>query len=442
MKNLFTLIILSCFVFNAFSQTITIWHNITNTTKFGSTDRIDDIYFLNRRTGFAAGPSGEIYKTIDSGRTWSKNLTGAGYMRSIEFSDNGKYGIAGTLIGNKVFRTTDTGNTWTDIISSIPDTGANKNRICGLAHQDNKFYGVGWWGTNRARFYRSNDSGQTWTVQLLDSTLATGLVDITFLAPNICLTTGCRYYNGNKLESVVLRSVDTGHTWTKVFADTTIGGRIWKIQFLDNLIGYASVEPYFFKDTVCYLTTNNGGLSWNMHAAGSKPSTNPYAGTQGIGFISQKTGWIGGWYAGYFETNDSCKSWHYRPYCSNFNRFLKIDDSCMYSSGYSVYKFDSLVTVGVDIKAKEPVCSHYLQNVSPNPVKDILNIEFDIAYRTNVVLEVANIANREVYHISSAQMNKGHYKYSWDCSNKAPGEYIIWLGTDEIPLVQKFIILK
>ena len=238
-----------------------------------------------------------------------------------------------------------------------------------------------------------------------------------------------------------MRSVDTGHTWTKVFADTTVGGRIWKIQFLDSLQGYASVEPYFFKDTVCYLTTNNGGLLWDIHAVGSIHSTN-VVGTQGIGFLNAKTGWIGGWYPGYFETTDSGKSWHYRAYCVNFNRFLKIDDSCMYSSGASVYKYDSLITVEVDTNAKQPVCSHHLQNVSPNPVKDILNIEFDIAYRTNVVLEVANIANREVYHISSGQMNKGHYKYSWDCSDKPPGEYIIWLGTDEIPLVQKFVLHK
>jgi len=225
----------------------------------GQPVRYDDIYFISKDTGLVVSSNGLIYKTYDGGNYWyiKADLGDNIYFRSIEFSDNGQYGIAGTLSG-LVLRTIDRGETWTDISSAIPDTGMYAKRICGLAHWGNNFYGVGWWGATVARFYKSTDSGQTWQTSYIDTNLATGLVDIIFTSADTCFATGFRM-NDSGSASTVLRSVDAGQTWTKVFSDNIIGGGVWKIQFINHEIGVGSIEPWYNPDTVAMIKTTDGG---------------------------------------------------------------------------------------------------------------------------------------------------------------------------------------
>jgi photosystem II stability/assembly factor-like uncharacterized protein len=435
MKPISALLIFTALICSipAFPQT-TVWHRTTHTDLVGLI-RIDDIYFLNSSVGFAACPDGTIRKTVDSGKSWTVQLTGGGSFRSIEFTDDWKYGVAGSLTLGRFYITGDSGNTWTNISATVPDTGVNKVRVCGLAHYKEKLYGVGWWGSTTARFYRSNDSGKSWTVQFLD----TNLVEVTFTSADTCFASGARYYNGNKRQSVVLRSIDTGHTWTRVFADTTIGGRIWKLQFLDGKYGFGSVEPDFYKDTVCYISTDDGGTSWTLHHAGSA-FTGSMIGTQAIGFINREKGWIGGYYEGYFETKDSGKTWQQKPYGLNFNRIFRIDSTWMYISGDGVYTYDSVVSNNITKKQAYVPSTHKLTKLYPNPANDLLTIEFDLSKQTNIVLEVANLDAKQIYKIEDNVLDKGHYRRTWNCKNMPAGNYMVWLGTDEIPLVQKFII--
>lgn len=404
--------------------------------------RIDDIYFVNRSTGFVATEHSYIQKTTDSAKSWVTKLHSTGsYFRSIEFSDDGKFGVAGTLTGGKFFRSDDSGESWTDIGTSIPDTGVNRVQVCGLSHYGNNFYGVGWWGSKIARLYKSTDSGITWNVKYMDTTLVTGLVDILSISANTIIATGCRFYDSTKRESVVLRSDDTGNTWTKVFSDTTIGGRVWKVQFLDTSLGYGAIEPFFPLDTICYIKTTDGGKTWNMHSIGKPLVTYPAKNTQGIGFITPAIGFIGGWHYGHFTTTDSGKTWKNVAHGENFNRFFRIDSTYMYAAGGVVYGYENKPNTRIK-RVLEPACSHTLYPVSPNPAKSTVRISFDIKYRTNVLLEVVEIANRNIYPVFRGQLQPGHYEYDWNGANAANGNYFVWLGTDEIPLAQKFVLRK
>ncbi len=406
------------------------------------TNRIDDIYFLNRAIGFSVTNDGDIYKTSDTGLSWSRKHSSGGLFRSIEFSADGKYGIAGTLIGGKVFRTTDSGETWQDISANVPDTGigTNKNKICGLAHFNNKFYGVGWWGANVARFYRSNDTGNTWTVDFLDSNLVSGLVDVMFLSENVCFITGSRHVNGKARENMILRSVDTGHTWTKVASDSIIGGRVWKIQFLDSLHGFASIEPYYTRDTACYWQTHDGGLTWVIHSAGVVPQSKKIV--QGIGFLNRKTGWIGGWFDGYFETNDSGNTWKYVLQGADFNRFFKVDSTFMYASARGVYIYDSTSYLSIEKSEKNQSETHCIKNIYPNPTQGKVNVQVQIASSTNVLIELANIETRQTHVMLRKVLAKGLHNFVFDCSSMPPGNYFVSMGTDAGYFTQKFTLLK
>lgn len=403
--------------------------------------RFDDVFFFDVDTGLVVSGKGTICKTYDGASYWYTKLDVGGnvYFRSLEFLDDHSTGIAGSLSG-KIYRSINGGETWVDISTAIADTGVYSKRICGLAHKGNTFWGVGWWGATAARIYKSTDAGQTWQTKYLDTNMATSLVDVTFLSFYIGFATGCRYYDGGKMESVVLKTTDGGDTWSKVFADTSIAGRIWKIQFANSDTGYASIESHFYPDTVCIIKTIDGGNSWYIVSVGSIPTTQ--YGTQGIGFLNTKKGWVGGYYSGMFETNDGGQSWSYLPIGNECNRYFKVDENNMYVSGDRVYRYGHFHTTGMQNQAFKGGTSNHLDAVMPNPSKGEINISFDIGNLCNVRLEIIALEGHRVYPVTSGYFKAGHYNYKWDGDNKPAGNYAVWLGTDEVPLVQKFSLVK
>ena len=404
--------------------------------------RYDDIYFISHDTGVLVSSYGMIFKTNDGAASWElkKAVSADAYFRSVEFSGDGQVGIAGSL-SDQVFRSADRGETWDDISASITDTGINGKRICGLAHYGNIFYGVGWWGGTTARVYKSMDAGITWATTYLDTGLASGLVDAVFLSATKGFITGYHAYGGNKRESIVLRTIDGGATWTKVFSDTIIGGRIWKIQFVDSLFGVGSIEP-MYADTVAMIRTMDGGNTWQMMPVGHVNAwTWISAGTQGIGFINRQKGWMGGYYNGMIETNDGGNTWDSLAINEECDRFFLID-STLYVSANTVYKYGDSTNVASSVSTvQQPTFVHKLYPVQPNPTNGVVHISFDInVHQTNTVLEVVNVDGRKTYPVMHGYLKPGHYTYDWDGTNAPVGNYIIWLGTDEIPMVQKFVL--
>ena len=406
-----------------------------------SSGRYDDIFFISHDTGILVSSYGMIFKTYDGAGHWwiKKAIAPNAYCRSVEFSADGQVGIVGTLTG-LVFRSADRGETWDDITANISDTGASAKDICGLAHYGSTFFGVGWWGGKTARVYKSTDAGITWTTTYIDTALASGLIDATFLSENKGFVTG---YHGNpngRRESVVLRTLDGGSTWTRVFWDTIIGGRIWKIQFVDSLFGVGSVEP-IYRDTVAMIRTTDGGDNWQLIPVAHKTGWTNGWGTQGIGFINRQKGWLGGYYNGMFETNDGGLTWDSLAINEECDRFFLID-STMYVSANTVYKYGDTTTTGVGA-VPAMTYLHKLYPVTPNPSNGNVQIEFDInAHKTNVVLEVVNVDGRKTYPVMNGYLAPGHYTYKWDGTNSPAGNYIIWLGTDERPMVEKFVLSK
>lgn len=436
------------------SQFLLVWLLISSTVAFAqqwstqpitiqSGQRFDDLYMLNRDTGCIVSYNGKIYKTTDGGRSWKQKYD-AGvdvYMRAVEFADDHKTGIVGS-VSLQTFRTVDGGETWTDISASLPDTGTGKNIICGLAHHGNTFYGAGWWGSSIARVYKSTDGGNSWNVKYLDTTLATSLIDIVCMSADTILATGSRKNNGVR-SSVILQSTDAGNNWHEVFSDDIFGGRVWKIEFIDKKIGYASIESYYFRDTAVILKTTDGGNNWHKIPVG-KTINNYSVGTQGVGFINENKGWVGGYYSGVFETNDGGLNWtHIYPTdVMNTNRFFKVDSFTMFAT----YADGAMKLVnGWSTSVKETalqnsVTKHTLHNVAPNPVSNSLKIDFDLAEGSNILLEVVYIDGKHTYPITQTRLDKGHHSYNWDASDKPAGNYIIWLGTDDVPMIRKFVV--
>ena len=258
--------------------------------------RFEDIFFLDTNIGHAVLYDGNSCLTGNGGATWDCQYVGNA-LRSVDFINN--IGVIGSLDG-KIYYSPNSGYAWADITSVVPDTGADAHRMCGLAHFGNTFYGVGWWGSAIARFFKSTDAGNTWTTKHMDTSLVTGLVDVVFLSHDTGFVTGCKNTTVNPNaanESVILKTNDGGNTWTRVFHDTSIGGRIWKIQFINNLVGFGSIEPYYDPDTLNLVKTTDGGNTWNIIHVGRLPASNhSIDGPSGLWALlrSKKDGWADG----------------------------------------------------------------------------------------------------------------------------------------------------
>jgi photosystem II stability/assembly factor-like uncharacterized protein len=397
--------------------------------------RYEDTYFISRDTGFICDLYGNIYKTTDACNNWELKINvPVVEFRSIEFSDDGQIGIAGTLSGH-LYRSEDRGESWKNISSSLPDTGVDAKRICGLAHSgNNNFYGVGWWGSERARLYRSTDAGKTWTVKYMDTSMISLFVDILCKEPNMLFATGGRLNKGIR-NSVVLKSIDAGDTWTEVFSDNSIGGKIWKIQFITPDVAYGAIQPYYYPDSIAIIKSTDGGNSWNIIPIGSITGNHANISTQAVGFIDEQRGWVGGYFVGFFETYDAGKTWNYVKDYSivDMNRIFRVDATTIYAThrgGIASY---------MPLWPTEIANRNISQSLVPT---NSIQVVFEISHLSNVVMELINISNQKTQRIMSASMPPGKYTQTIDISGYPEGSYMIWLGNDEIPLVQKFIIQR
>lgn len=450
MLKLFALLLLLAYTHTGSAQNQ--WHFLPNNglqkgSRLADTIyRIEDIYFVNDTTGFAVTLTNRLLKTVDSGNNWvMKNDTlDVAEFRSIEFLNDDSTGIAGTLnYTGKVFRSVDAGETWINISSSITDTVSNgSKRICGLAHYGDNFYGVGWWGSEVARFYRSTDKGITWSTTYIDTNLATALVDAWFISEDTGFVTGRRYNAVLPQASVILKTTDGGHTWAEVFSDTVFAGWVWKIQFVNKDLAVGAIQNWFSRDSINMVYSSDGGNSWQMILVGDWQAVGNRSGlTQACGFATPAKGWVGGYYKGIFETTDSGKTWNHVQFGYDFNRIFVIDSTLAYAGGNMPYRYGH-TPVGIPQMRVNIDGPHKLYPVRPNPARGVVRIEFEIDKETNVVINVVNVDTRKVYHVANTRLGKGRHEYVWDGSNVPAGNYFVWLGNDAIPLTQKFVLLK
>jgi photosystem II stability/assembly factor-like uncharacterized protein len=96
-----------------------------------ASSRTDDIWFIDRRTGWAINSNGQIVKTTDGFETYTVQLHDPEvYFRCIGFA-SANVGWAGTLTTPKIlFATRDGGNTW-NLVTNLPPSVPSA--ICGLS---------------------------------------------------------------------------------------------------------------------------------------------------------------------------------------------------------------------------------------------------------------------------------------------------------------------
>lgn len=254
---------------------------------------------------------GVIFKTTDTGANWDQQLFDGfvtapqSFLNGVHFW-NDQVGIAyGDPIGTgngqfEIWRTTDGGDNWTRITSTI-DLPNPLSGEYGYNSTPTVAGNTLWFTTNKGRLYKTSDMGATWTVAQVP-----GLSD--FSGVNATTgngTTGNVLFsdaNNGFLLKTVIGGSSTIHTYTRTYLTTSSGGASWTAA--SPFTGTRTILEYI-PGTTTMVATSQGGQST---PSGTSVSTNngatwtdvESAAQRGVSaFIDINTGWCAG-----FSTDD------------------------------------------------------------------------------------------------------------------------------------------
>ena len=301
--------------------------------------RSDDLHFFDPLTGFVINSQGYLSYTEDGGESWEIVFAKKGsFFRCITFK-NRQEGWLGTLGPDDpylpsrdlvaLYETKDGGKTW----SPVQFIGPDPKGLCGL-HKINDQVIV---GTGRVRgpsyFIKTTDGGKTWYSYDLNH-LAGSLIATYFMDEAHGFLIGGTTKDKENSRSMVLETLDGGTSWDTIYLSEQTGEYPWKFSFPSPERGYISIQRNVRDGRFYHLQTEDGGKHWR-----EVEHTPSYYYVQGIGFIDENIGWIGGSQTWTYETRDGGNSWKkFKEIGEGFNNFQFFGDSLAYGVGFGVYK--------------------------------------------------------------------------------------------------------
>jgi photosystem II stability/assembly factor-like uncharacterized protein len=378
------------------------WRTLANSPSSGS--RHDDVFFINHNIGWVVNGARQVFKTTNGGASWQLKFTAAGYLRSVGFADS-LLGWAGSLDSTTVlYRTTDGGDTWS-LVTNLPTL--RPAGICGIwVVNRNVMYGSGRYN-GKPRVIKTTDGGASWTTIDLSS-IATCLVDCYFFNEDSGFVVGSKGPGPYRNDSAaVFFTSNGGATWSSRFVGSQANELSWKISFPTPTVGFISIER-FATGVVSYFRTTDRGQSWH-----ERQFINNYD-AQGIGFINQTVGWIGGWTGATYETTNGGASWHLAGFGTNVNRIRFLSDTLGYAVGTRVYKYSRDSTTSVDGFDAEITQVSSLEQNFPNPFNPSTTIRFELHHSGFVSIKVFNLLGEQVATLVNNEMRAGKYETVFD----------------------------
>ena len=317
----------------------------------------DDVYFVDATRGWYGNGAGKLYHTLDGGDSWSLIWDRPGtYIRALGFVDEqvgllGNIGVdyfPGVTDRHPLYRTTDGGMTWNPV-----DTveGALPAGICAIDILSRPFVNAGVLGRRvtiraggrvggPARLMTSKDLGLSWRSEDL-SPLTEAVLDVHFINERVGFIAGATDSDVERSSAVILRTVDGGITWRRVYVGTRQFEIVWKLTFPTPRIGFATVQNYNPDPAVrarVVAHTRDGGATWIELPVAQDHALQEF----GIGFLDARRGWIGGSPTGY-ETIDGGLTWNPTDVGRAGNKFRVVRDGSklrVYAIGTDVRRLD------------------------------------------------------------------------------------------------------
>jgi photosystem II stability/assembly factor-like uncharacterized protein len=406
MKRLKKVFYFSIFIFHFSFVSAQSWALLPNSP--AQTFRHDDLYFINADTGWVVNVSGQVWTTKDGGNSWSQLISQQSAFRCVGFFDS-THGCVGNLgpgswaptnDTNPIYKTSNGGQTlMLPVIIGPKPTG-----ICGLSVvNDTTIVATGRFD-GPPYFMKSTDQGNTFYSQKMDS-VAGMLIDTYFMTPDSGFVVGGTDSIEGSSYSVILFTSDGGHTWTKKITGTLIGNHCWKITHPSYNVFYVSVEELYSNNTLRFFKSTDRGNTWKEEII----STVPYGWSQGIGFVSDSEGWIGGnSYA--LHTIDSGRTWDtVKPsnLLVNMNRVRFLSDTLAYAVGQRVYKYSKQIST--NLSSANNLMGYSMSQNIPNPFTQSTTITYSIPAIQTVHIEIFDDGGRRIKTLVNEMKPPGTY---------------------------------
>ena len=258
---------------------------------------------------------------------------------------------------------------------------------------------------------------------------------MTFFYINTFAVSGKNIFVGTDGEGVFL-STNNGASWDSInsgLPDTLPNHAIEK-----NIYSFAICGAYIFvgNDNGVYLSTNNG-LNW-VAANNSLPNASAVSlAFSGTNLFASIYGY------GVYISDDFGSNWE------SINNGL-IDSTIVTSL---VINKSNIIAgtngTGIWIRPLAQVITGTNQipikgyesklKISPNPVKDITNIKYQITNKSHILIIVYDITGREITTLVNEEKAIGNYNLNYNTSNLSSGVYFLKLSTADTTKVVKFV---
>lgn len=346
---------------------------VTNTFKIFSLEAVDaNIAYITTFIDFIGpGAHTRVYKTTDAGQTWTQipNMftTTNSFVNIVEFFDANNGLIVGD--GQEFYTTTNGGATWVRVpASNLPPADPNSFTLNDRVVIGNTI----WVPVDGMRVYKSIDKGLNWTVSSTNIPNQPGqvLAGIAFRdAMNGLVSKG----------SALSRTTDGGLTWTAVnYTGTFFEHGLTYIPGTPN--SYVSFSPVSANPGLS--VSRDGGLTW------SQLDNNPRLSAT---FINNRLGWSGG--------------------------------------NAVIYKLN-----GTALSTSKEIATANNFTVSPNPSSGFFTLQSSSA--KPFILEVYDLVGNKVLQ----QHNNNLGRNSVDLSRQPKGIYLLHILSGEQRMVQKILL--
>ena len=315
----------------------------------------DDIAFIDEKTGWYINGYGKIFHTIDGGTTWKKQLEKKGtFFRTVAFIDE-NVGFAGTVgtdyfpnVSDSIplYGTKDGGKTW----SPVEYSGPYVKGLCGMDIVKEQYinhgvidykyhiYAVGRVGSP-ANFMVSHDGGATWNSKSMMEDCKM-LFDIKMLNKDVGFACAATDGDITKSNALILKTIDGGNTWKKVYQSDRPYETTWKASFPSDKVGYVTIQSYNPDENVKQqrvAKTTDGGETWEEINLVKDNKAREF----GIGFLDENHGYVGTISSGY-KTIDGGQNWEpvdLGKACNKIRIYKRKDGSAYgYAIGVNVFK--------------------------------------------------------------------------------------------------------
>lgn len=383
------------------------------------------IYFNNENTGWAVGDSGVVFSTTDSGISWNKLYQNDSLLfYSVYAIDNQNVFAVGRimkgiypLVGALILQTTNSGNTW---IKQAFDTLEWFNSIVFVNDS------IGWILENTGIVLKTTDKGYTWKV-VLNTNVHKGKIQ--FINENIGWIGG------------ILKTTDGGNSWNVLTIPSVLS--FPSGYFVNEQLGWIVGDSYGGSNI--YKTTD-GGANWS-------PCGSTYPGNSfSISFSNENTGWIA---AGYnysnqrsiIKTIDGGNIWIGQDIPAKWVTGIYFLNE---NTGWAACKEGIFNTTNGGVNCIKDISepSHSIpkeidlyQNY-PNPFNPGTIIEYKLAKRQQVKLQIFNILGQEIALLVDEIQNVGSYKINWKPGKVTSGVYFYRLTTPSQVITKKMLLIR